>query len=205
MIVRLDVLDAKVGKGKYVVVLTADHGVCPLPEVSKAQGRVAARVPPLSGTKTEAFLVEKFGKATVKWVQAISGPWVYLNDKAAVDRGVKRARFVVLKHAPCPAVLVETGFVSNRREEIRFMTDKFRDVSVAVKGREILGHRLESLNHHDLASLSLRCSRCRSQPQPAALLDRSRKLDAQSVDLRLGIPLRSRLQAHRVMIGGRQP
>ena len=44
-----------------------------------------------------------------------------------VDRGVKRARFVVLKHAPCPAVLVETGFVSNHREEIRFMTDKFRD------------------------------------------------------------------------------
>jgi N-acetylmuramoyl-L-alanine amidase len=43
------------------------------------------------------------------------------------DRGVKKARFVVLKHAPCPAVLVETGFVSNRREEIRFMSDKFRD------------------------------------------------------------------------------
>lgn len=43
------------------------------------------------------------------------------------DRGVRRARFVVLKHAPCPAVLIETGFVSNRREEIRFMTEAFRE------------------------------------------------------------------------------
>jgi N-acetylmuramoyl-L-alanine amidase len=43
------------------------------------------------------------------------------------DRGVKKARFVVLKHAPCPAVLIETGFVSNKREEARFMTDDFRE------------------------------------------------------------------------------
>ena len=36
----LDHLDAKVGKGKYVVVLCADHGVCPLPEVAKKRGQV---------------------------------------------------------------------------------------------------------------------------------------------------------------------
>lgn len=32
------------------------------------------------------------------------------------DRGLRRARFVVLKEAPCPAALVECGFVSNRKE-----------------------------------------------------------------------------------------
>lgn len=32
------------------------------------------------------------------------------------DRGVKRARFAVLRNAPCPAILVEGGFVSNDSE-----------------------------------------------------------------------------------------
>lgn len=33
------------------------------------------------------------------------------------DRGLRRARFMVLRNAPCPAALVECGFLSNPREE----------------------------------------------------------------------------------------
>lgn len=33
------------------------------------------------------------------------------------DRGVKRARFQVLREAPCPAALVEMAFISNPKEE----------------------------------------------------------------------------------------
>jgi hypothetical protein len=40
----LDGLDAKVGKGKYVLALTSDHGVCPVPEVSKQRGLDAGRI-----------------------------------------------------------------------------------------------------------------------------------------------------------------
>ncbi len=46
---------------------------------------------------------------------------------ASTDRGVKRSRFLVLKEAPCPAVLVECGFVSNKREEERLLTEAYRE------------------------------------------------------------------------------
>ena len=87
----LDALDAKVGKGKYVLALTADHGICPLPEVSRKRGEDAGRVQPATGAKVEAFLTEKYGKGAGKWVEAVSGPWVYLNGKAVTAAGVKPA------------------------------------------------------------------------------------------------------------------
>lgn len=46
-----------------------------------------------------------------------------LGRTRAVDRGVKRARFAVLKDLDAPGVLVELGFVSNPREE-RLLNDK---------------------------------------------------------------------------------
>ncbi|WP_162542150.1 alkaline phosphatase family protein [Gemmata obscuriglobus] len=87
----LDTLDSKVGKGKYVLVMTADHGICPLPEVSRKEGRDAARVQPATASKIEAFLTEKYAKGTAKWVEAISGPWVYLNTKAVKAAGLKQS------------------------------------------------------------------------------------------------------------------
>ena len=35
----------------------------------------------------------------------------------ATDRGVKRARFAVLRDIRCPGVLIEVGFLSNLQEE----------------------------------------------------------------------------------------
>ncbi|MES2309401.1 MAG: N-acetylmuramoyl-L-alanine amidase [Verrucomicrobiota bacterium] len=48
------------------------------------------------------------------------------------DRGVKRARFVVLKENHLPAVLVEGGFLSNRQESARISTPEYRQ-SLAEK------------------------------------------------------------------------
>jgi hypothetical protein len=81
----LALLDAKVGKGRYTLVLTADHGVCPLPE----QDKRGKRVQPATAAKMEAFLTDTYGKGTGKWVEAVSGPWVYLNGKAVAAAGLK--------------------------------------------------------------------------------------------------------------------
>ena len=43
-----------------------------------------------------------------------------------VNRGVKHARFYVLRHARCPAILVECGFVSHRKERKRMKKAWFR-------------------------------------------------------------------------------
>jgi hypothetical protein len=86
----LDALDAKVGKGRYVLLMTADHGVCPLPEVSQRHGHDAARVQPATTAKLEDALTEKYGKASGKYVEAISGPWLYLNAKTLKAAGLEQ-------------------------------------------------------------------------------------------------------------------
>lgn len=50
-----------------------------------------------------------------------------LAQTEGTDRGVKRAGFQVLREAPCPAVLLECGFISNRREEEKLMQSLYRD------------------------------------------------------------------------------
>jgi hypothetical protein len=56
LIVRdlLQHLDRTVGKGKYSLVVSADHGVCPLPEVEKARRPDACRVDPRPLVKAAA-------------------------------------------------------------------------------------------------------------------------------------------------------
>ena len=89
----LDFLDTKVGKGKYVVALSADHGVCPLPEFSKKGDRV---VPELLTTRAEAFLNATFlgeGKKTI-WFEAVKkqNPWVYLNHATMKELGLEQSK-----------------------------------------------------------------------------------------------------------------
>jgi N-acetylmuramoyl-L-alanine amidase len=45
----------------------------------------------------------------------------------AVDRGVKRARFEVLRNAPCPAALLEIGFMSNAADRVNIGDPEYRE------------------------------------------------------------------------------
>jgi hypothetical protein len=90
----LDHLDARVGRGRYLLVLAADHGVCPLPEVSRARGRDASRVS-LKGLtdKAETILANAYGAAGEKnhWIEADAEYWLYLNREWIAQRGQKPA------------------------------------------------------------------------------------------------------------------
>jgi N-acetylmuramoyl-L-alanine amidase len=77
-----------------------------------------SRVGPLTGNQYDA-------------AHAILGFQVHrslLEQTGAIDRGLKRSRFIVLKNAPCPAVLVECGFLSHADEEKKLMTEAYRAV-----------------------------------------------------------------------------
>jgi len=56
------------------------------------------------------------------------------------DRGLRRARFAVLRNAPCPAALVECGFLSNPTEEKLMLDKKYRDKLAHGIANGILGY-----------------------------------------------------------------
>ncbi len=49
-----------------------------------------------------------------------------LTQTRAKDRGIKRARFEVLRAAPCPAALVECAFISNENDATRVISLEYR-------------------------------------------------------------------------------
>jgi arylsulfatase A-like enzyme len=88
----LEELDRRVGRDRYVLVVTADHGVCPLPEVSQARGRDAKRIAPgLLVKRAEQFLGERFGRPGEKtrWILGRADNWIYLNSKVLAARGIE--------------------------------------------------------------------------------------------------------------------
>jgi len=65
--------------------------------------------------------------------------WAYHTQKAligatgAIDRGIKRKQYYVVRETPAPALLVEIGFVSNDAERTRITQGAYQDkVAVAL-------------------------------------------------------------------------
>lgn len=92
----LTLLDETVGKGQFVVALSADHGICPLPEVSAAKGLDAVRLKPeLLKRSTEDYLDQKYGvgaDSKAKWIASDAFPWVYLNHRKLEARKLDPAK-----------------------------------------------------------------------------------------------------------------
>lgn len=50
-----------------------------------------------------------------------------LQATRALDRGVRRSRFYVLRYANCPAILIEGGFLTSSSEEQRILRTDYRE------------------------------------------------------------------------------
>ena len=74
-------LDAKVGRGNYIAVLTADHGFTDTPEWAKSQGRDAGRINPAQVVGViNAGLSKRFGE--FRWALNMSGSGVIFDEVA---------------------------------------------------------------------------------------------------------------------------
>lgn len=82
----LTYLDTKVGKGNYVLFLTADHGVSPTPQYMES-----LNIP--AGTTTEVIMTDTmndilhaaFGPG--EWIKAYTNQQIYLNDSMLLAKG----------------------------------------------------------------------------------------------------------------------
>jgi arylsulfatase A-like enzyme len=85
-------LDQRVGLANVAIILTADHGVAPLPEVlqKRKPGAGAARFDPSKvAAAVEALLQTKYGPAGHSgWVVHHEFPFVYLNLRSLQQRAV---------------------------------------------------------------------------------------------------------------------
>ena len=91
-------LTEKFGADRLSFVLSADHGVCPLPERAVATHPDARRFDPVATyAPLSGVLDARFGRGETpgQWVERIDYPWIYLNqrhvaamklDRAAVER-----------------------------------------------------------------------------------------------------------------------
>ena len=72
----------------------------------------------------ESYPANAFNQGNVALAYAIHHALIQQND--LTDRGLRRARFAVLKNAPCPAALVEVGFLTHAKEGPKLANAEYR-------------------------------------------------------------------------------
>jgi hypothetical protein len=158
-------LDAKVGKGQYVIAMSADHGIGPLPEVSLQQGKPAGRISPtVLSRDAEKFLEQRFGKLgdeKTHWIEDATYPWIYLNREAIHEHGFDEDE---VEQALVRWVKEQPGFLTayGRNQLLRglpeddalgakvrrsFYPDRSGDVEVVVKPYYLCTSRLTGTLH----------------------------------------------------------
>jgi len=129
----LTFLDTTVGKDRYTLVMSADHGVCPLPEQKKFPD--AKRLPVTEVYKAlKDSLDETYGDALpTQWFETNDPkdldrvwPWVYLNHTAIKARGLTpEAVADAARDSLIKLPYIETAFTRKQLETESFPADSF--------------------------------------------------------------------------------
>jgi len=86
----LQFLDQKIGLSNCLIVLTADHGVAPIPEALREKGADAGRIDPRSfRSQLNSALASRLGDSKSEWVEEFEPPNLYLNLNS-IDRQERR-------------------------------------------------------------------------------------------------------------------
>ena len=96
-----DFLSGRIGLDRVAIVLTADHGVAPLPELARGRNpraRGGRLDPGVIGAAAERALLARYGAPRrprfvdqPSWIMYQGWPWLYLNLEGLADRGIKVA------------------------------------------------------------------------------------------------------------------
>jgi predicted AlkP superfamily pyrophosphatase or phosphodiesterase len=148
----LDKLDRAVGAGQYVVALTADHGVAPVPEQAQEQGRDAGRVDARSVVdRIERAMADDLGQghyvaqlvgSELYFAPGIAGRlnsdprlWHDVQQAALAEPGVER----VLRRAKEAPASATDAFA--RALSFDFFPERSGDVSIRLKPNWIFSAR----------------------------------------------------------------
>ena len=96
-------------------------------------------------SQEELLIYELANSGYISSSERIAGMLEHQFDDRAQrrSRGVKQARFVVLYHASMPAVLVETGFISNREESQYLASEYGQNIIASAIFRAIRNYKDE--------------------------------------------------------------
>jgi N-acetylmuramoyl-L-alanine amidase len=107
---------------------------CPPPA-----GASSTAVPSARGGDRDAVPSNRFDERNT-WLAHCTQK-ALLRTTGATDRGVRRARFYVLRYASCPAILIEAGFLSNRLEEQKILMASYRELLAKSIAEGILNYK----------------------------------------------------------------
>lgn len=123
-------LDTTVGQGKYVLLVTADHGICPLPELPRTKetypDATRRTVSELAKNLTQALDAVYGG--TTNWIERFDDdvwPWLYLNYSAIKGRKLQVADVAaVARDWLADQAFLETAFTRAELEQGHIPADQ---------------------------------------------------------------------------------